>query len=508
MKQTVISVNSKEVNKKIAFLNEKKPMEVNKTKYGGYKNPPSLFPVVSEVNSLGDSKPIKQETKPMSRQVPSLLNLSNTSSVAAPSTVTVESLGVTSDFTTLEIRATLKPGAKKQTLFTFHGGSVMKSKKGNLFTAFMLRPFIYSREGNKDILVNNETGELQHSSVKSLLVKGVDQTIPADIEPIVSMLKAAPEAQRELAIGMLRTQPALDIDTILSYLNTGSTLVHKEVSPAKLLNSLFKHENVRFKANISSKWENKIDSIIDRISGGDDKYSIILRFDLSKVNAIKELVEVQHYLEDGSLAARLHPITGDVVQLQEVSIALTYIGLEKGSTYDEDTSKYLNPSLVINAALSATKDVENPVYMDYSIIEARAEKVNAWKANMAKFTGKKFLQNSGILVRLFDELPQLVMMEVPGARDEVDSIFKTLKEDERISEVKYAELGATYLRKVREAANLPEPSENTSTSESTAEQVESQEETPSVTEEAVDLLSSPAFSLDALLGMNLAIDEE
>ena len=174
----------------------------------------------------------------MTRQIPSLLT--NTSSVAAPSAVTsVESLGVTNDFTTLEIRATLKPGAKKRTLFTFHGGSVMKSKKGNLFTAFMLRPFIYSREGNKDILVNKETGELQHSSVKSLLVKGVDQTIPADIEPVVSMLKVAPEAQRELAIGMLRTQPALDIDRILSYLNTGSSLVHKEVSPAKLLNSLW-----------------------------------------------------------------------------------------------------------------------------------------------------------------------------------------------------------------------------------------------------------------------------
>ena len=446
----------------------------------------------------------------MTRQV-SLLNLSNTASnVVASSAVTLESLGVTSDFTTLEIRATLKPGAKKQTLFTFHGGSVMKSKKGNLFTAFMLRPFIYSREGSKEILVNKETGELQHSSVKSLLVKGVEQTIPADIEPIVSMLKAAPEAQRELAIGMLRTQP-IDIDRVLSYLNNKSELVYKEISPAKLLNSLFKHENVRFKGNISSKWENKIDSIIDRISGGDEKYSIILRFDLSKVNSIKELGEVQHYLEDGSLAARLHPITGDVIQLQEVSITLTYIGLEKGSTYDEDTSKYLNPSLVIKAALSATKDVENPIYMDYSIIEARAEKVNAWKANMAKFTGKKFLQNSGILVRLFDELPQLVMMEVPGAKDEVESIFKTLEEDERISEVKLADLKATYLRKIREAANLPEPSENISNSESTAEQVESQEEIPSITEEAVDLISSPAFSLNALLQGNLGllgVDEE
>jgi hypothetical protein len=444
----------------------------------------------------------------MTRQVPSLLNLSNTSSVAAPSAVTsVESLGVTNDFTTLEIRATLKPGAKKRTLFTFHGGSVMKSKKGNLFTAFMLRPFIYSREGNKDILVNKETGELQHSSVKSLLVKGVDQTIPADIEPVVSMLKVAPEAQRELAIGMLRTQPSLDIDRILSYLNTGSSLVHKEVSPAKLLNSLFQHENVRFKANISSKWENKIDSIIDRISGGDDKYSIILRFDLSKVNAIKELGEVQHYLEDGSLAARLHPITGDVVQLQEVSVALTYIGLEKGSTYDEDTSKYLNPSLVINAALSATKDVENPVYMDYSIIEARAEKVNAWKANMAKFTGKKFLQNSGIV----DTLYKLAESYASGNEEsikEANSIYEALKADERVGEVKATKIWATFQEKVQEAANLPEPSENISTSESTAEQVESQEETPSVTEEAVNLLSSPAFSLDALLGMNLAIDED
>jgi hypothetical protein len=493
VKQTVVSVNGKKVVKK-----------VDKSKYGGYKNPPILFPVVSEVNSLGDSKQIKQETKHMTRQVPSLLNLSNTSSVAVPSAVTsVESMGVTSDFTTLEIRATLKPGAKKQTLFTFHGGSVMKSKKGNLFTAFMLRPFIYSREGNKDILVNNETGELQHSSVKSLLVKGVDQTIPADIEPIVSMLKVAPEAQRELAIGMLRTQPSLDIDRILSYL-TGSSLVHQEVSPAKLLNSLFKHENVRFKANISSKWENKIDSIIDRISGGDDKYSIILRFDLSKVNAIKELGEVQHYLEDGSLAARLHPITGDVVQLQEVSIALTYIGLEKGSTYDEDTSKYLNPSLVINAALSATKDVENPVYMDYSIIEARAEKVNAWKANMAKFTGKKFLQNSGIV----DTLYKLAESYASGNEEsikEANSIYEALKADERVGEVKATKIWATFQEKVQEAANQPEPSENISTSESTSEQVESQEETTSVTEEAVDLLSSPAFSLTALLQGNLGL---
>lgn len=56
MKQTVVSVNGKEVNKKIASLNEKKPMKVDKAKYKGYKNPPSLFPVVSEVNSLGDSK--------------------------------------------------------------------------------------------------------------------------------------------------------------------------------------------------------------------------------------------------------------------------------------------------------------------------------------------------------------------------------------------------------------------------------------------------------------------
>ena len=91
---------------------------------------------------------------------------------------------------------------------------------------------------------------------------------------------------------------------------------------------------------------------------------------------------------------------------------------------------------------------------------------------------------------------------------EANSIYEALKADERVGEVKATKIWATFQEKVQEAANLPEPSENISTSESTAEQVESQEETPSVTEEAVNLLSSPAFSLDALLGMNLAIDED
>lgn len=413
--------------------------------------------------------------------------------------------GVTHNFSTLEIRATAKAGKRNQTLFTFHGGSVMKSKKGNLFTAFMLRPFIYKfTDGVNEIAVNDK-GELQHSSVRSFLVKSVEQSIPERIAPFIEVLKASPVPQREAGIAVAAQTFGVNQEEIVKYLYQTDTLDHKEISPSKFLNNLFKHENVRFKANITSKWETKIESILEKISG-EDKYSIILRFDLTRINVIKELLETQGYNEGGELEARRHPITGDLILLQEVSVPLTYIGIEKGSTYDEDTTKYLNPMLSINAAMNATKDEENPTYMDYSILEARAEKVNAWKANMSKFTGKKFLQNSGIVDNLY-KLADSYASGSQEAIDEANSIFEALKAEERVGEVKANSIWSTFQGKVQEAANQPEPSENKNNS--TQQEVENQEETVvTVTNDAVDMLSSPAFSWDALLGVNLAIDEE
>lgn len=57
--QKVISVNGKKI-----------------AKYGGCKNPPFKFPVVSEVNSLGDSKPIYRKQKIMANLNNSALTLS------------------------------------------------------------------------------------------------------------------------------------------------------------------------------------------------------------------------------------------------------------------------------------------------------------------------------------------------------------------------------------------------------------------------------------------------
>jgi hypothetical protein len=468
-----------------------------------------ISPNMSPANNSRDSTPQIKEIKPMSRQTSSIFTASTQASGLASVPVTpIESMGVTRDFSTLEIRATLKVGAQKKTLFTFHGGSVMKSEKGNMFTAFMLRPFIYAKD-SKELVVNKETGELQHSSVKSFLVKATETQVPEALKPIVDMLKVCPPEQRQVALEVAKLQLGqlgISADTLTQYIYGTDTLEHTEISASKFLSNLFKHENVRFKANISSKFESKIENIVDKISGGEDKYSIVLRFDLTKVNAVKELVELQYYADGGNLSARTHPVTGDTILLQEVSIPLTYIGIEKGTTYDEDTSKYLNPMLSIQAALTATKDSDKPVYMDYSVIEGRAEKVNAWKAKLDNNTGKKFLKNSGILERLYDELPKLVMSYVPGASEEVDSIFKSLEEDERISPEKLNQMKVTYLDKVKEAeaANAIQ-STQPEQKEKDAAQVE---EVSSVTEDAVNLLNSSAFSLDSLLGMNLAIDSE
>jgi len=443
----------------------------------------------------------------MSRATQSIFTSATQAQGIAPIPTPTVDYGVTTDFSTLEIRATVKAGRKSQTLFTFHGGSVMKSKKGNLFTAFMLRPFIYKeKDGVKEIAVNDK-GELQHSSVKSFLVKSVEQNIPEKIAPFIEVLKTSPTPQREAGIAVAAQTFGVTQEEIVKYLYQTSTLDHKEISPSKFLNNLFKHENVRFKANISSKWESRIENILEKISE-EDKYSIILRFDLTRVNAIKDLLETQGYNEGGELEARRHPLTGDVILLQEVSVPLTYIGIEKGSTYDEDTTKYLNPMLSISAAMNATKDEENPTYMDYSILEARAEKVNAWKANMSKFTGKKFLQNSGIVDTLY-KLAESYASGSQEALNEANSIFEALRAEERVGEVKANSIWSTFQGKVQEATNQPEPENKSSDNNSTQQEVESQEETvTTVTNDAVDMLSSPAFSLDALLGMNLAIDEE
>lgn len=50
-------------------------------------------------------------------------------------------------------------------------------------------------------------------------------------------------------------------------------------------------------------------------------------------------------------------------------------------------SKYIDPAIVLNAIELATKDKENPVYMDYSIIEERAKRANAWVDKLKKING-------------------------------------------------------------------------------------------------------------------------
>ena len=458
----------------------------------------------------------------MSRQTTSIFTSSAQSAgIASIPTTTVESMGVTKEFTTLEIRATLaKKGENRNaqnTLFTFHGGSVMRSSKTkSMFLAMMPRPFVFSKDEAKEILINKETGELQHSSVKSFKVRAVETQIPDTLKPLIEMLKVTPAEQRQVALEVAKIQLGqlgLPADALTQYLYGTDTLEHEEICPGKLLRAIYKDtqggsfENIRFKANISSKWENKIESILDKISGGDEKYSIVLRFDLTKFNSVKELVELQHY-KDGNLVPRRHPLTGDVILLQEVTLPLTYVGIEKGGTYDEDTSKYIAPSIVLNALDLATKDAENPTYMDYSVIQARVATANVWKDNLAKQTGKKFLKNSGVLERLYDELAVKVASADSEAQAEADAVFEALSEDERISESKLAQMKVTFNEKVQEAANQPELN-LTSSSNSTQEVVESQDQIViDITDNAVNLVSSDAFSLDALLGMNLAIDPE
>lgn len=67
MRQTVVSVNGKKVSKKI-----------EKAKYGGCKNPPFKFPVVSEVNSLGDSKPIHNRKQKIMANLNTVAKVLNT----------------------------------------------------------------------------------------------------------------------------------------------------------------------------------------------------------------------------------------------------------------------------------------------------------------------------------------------------------------------------------------------------------------------------------------------
>ena len=465
---------------------------------------------------------IKLENNSMSRQVNSVFTSSaQASGVASIPTTTVESMGVTKDFTTLEVRATLaKKGENRNaqnTLFTFHGGSVMKSSKTkSMFLAMMPRPFVFTKGENKEIQINKETGELQHSSVKSFKVRAVETQVPEMLKPLIEMLKVTPAEQRQVAMEVAKLQLAqlgVTPEAFTQYLYGTDALEHEEICPGKLLRAIYKDtqggsfENIRFKANISSKWENKIESILDKISGGDEKYSIVLRFDLTKFNSVKELVELQYY-KDGNLVPRRHPLTGDVILLQEVTLPLTYIGIEKGSTYDEDTSKYIAPSIVLNALDLATKDVENPTYMDYSVIQARVATANVWRSKMAEFTGKKFLQNSGVIDTIYNQLPAKVAAGDSVAIQEAEEIFKALEAEERVGSDKLAQIKANFEKNVQEAASLPEHPNKTSNSNSTQEEAVSQEPVTNITDNAVDLISSDAFSLDALLGMNLAIDPE
>jgi len=79
---------------------------------------------------------------------------------------------------------------------------------------------------------------------------------------------------------------------------------------------------------------------------------------------------------------------------QQRQLALQMAGsnkeiLEEGSTYEKDTTAYIDPSIIKAALYLATQVAEeSPKYMDNAILSERASRVNAWKTKLEKTTGK------------------------------------------------------------------------------------------------------------------------
>ncbi len=296
---------------------------------------------------------------------------------------------------TLEVRMTLSKSKNEKVLFSFHGGNVARSGKGDLFTSFWLMPPVY-RERQIQFTA---AGDLQRSKVWASLVSK-EQVDPA-LSQQLSLIQSLPEEQRVGFLQLITLQSPAMAEKIKSALQNSGGVKYQSIDHLTLLNQVFGHFNVKFKANLN-RLASQIESIQDRLVEAEEgqKFSLVLRFNLIQgVNAVKELVELQHYsggLKENGTEATCYP-NGSPIVIQEVTLNPTYVGIIEGSTYEVDSSKFVDPEVMAAGLMKATqvKSDNKPTYLDRSILSARATRVNAWSEKIEQATGNKWLKKLG-----------------------------------------------------------------------------------------------------------------
>jgi len=133
---------------------------------------------------------------------------------------------------------------------------------------------------------------------------------------------------------------------------------------------------------------------------------------------------------------------------------------------------FIDPKKVVAALLSSVKTDETKVYMDQSILDARAKEVNAWREKLGKTTGltdarevnawrekigkttgKKWFKSSGAAAELYS--PAVIAAYASGDTSKADAILEALAADNRMESDRLAQIKATFLKKVGEAKEAP-----------------------------------------------------
>ncbi len=291
---------------------------------------------------------------------------------------------------TLEVRLNITGGKRGNnqadegcTLFTYHGGSLKQSKKGDFFMDWWLLAPKYE---NKQLCFNDQGIETTKVWVQRVL----KTPVAPELAVFLPQLKAlSSDKVQAFLSGLEMSNPAqaAELRTCL----TGG-LTYKQFPAEVALEMAFFHKNVKFKSSNLNKFADQVENIIDTLSDG-GTYTLVLRYSFTEsVNLASPIKQMQNTAGNPIC----YPFSDEPVEYKEVSVNLKYIAVEEGNTYIADPSKYANPAHMLDALNQAcAAGTVEPAYFDLDKLKAESAQVNAWKTKIDETTGNKWLQKCG-----------------------------------------------------------------------------------------------------------------
>lgn len=292
----------------------------------------------------------------------------------------------------LEIRGTLKvaPGDNNRQ-FYFHGGHVTVRDKGGFFGALRPFPWLKNKEGwilNPD--GTHKTGKLWCQRV----TKGSAVVLSPQDKLMLAAIQNSPEQLEVL-------KPLLSLE-VLAALNP--QLQYEEFNLDGYLENILGHKNVQLTFSIPQQWDYLINNIKETLADKEEgqSFSFVLRFDSRRLNLAKD-IEQEYQSEEFR---------------QDIPIYPTYFAMIPGSTWEDDTSKYVDPEIADEAweLGLVSKEV---IYISRETLAARAEIIKTRINNTG--TGKK--DHTSILTDIFTAV-EILKTERKGSKPYKTALLK------------------------------------------------------------------------------------